>query len=585
MTEENFEYRLIGRMKLHGNDETMTYGAFATPQYGEGEFSNCGVGTHYGFSRSKNIVIPAFKVVNFYFLHYLDNVFGLMIKGLVEKFITHFKLIMGEHIYTPGNEDFMTYLALSISTFNTEEIQVIMLYRMLMLEIQFKKVHEAFPDYIETKWGKDIPGLTIQLYQKYNDILMENSDNNNIAFAMRNIDMNADACICKVNLKYNCPITINIHKKFRESIRIQKQDLNNFTKIEKIRFTACVNKRTLVMSIDARHSLKTIICISLVEDDASRQEYPTPIKEEYLIFGMKIINLIRRSSKGRIFIVDNNKYQFRNQPRCIKNIIWKYRLIKDERTRSILTKYNHFEVESLMVTLRLKYYFDNDENAEKSWTISQKDEFDILLMLAWDGFKGEFIERKEIIKFIPQRESLRTKFFPPPILQLNDGFNRPGGVNTSTETQPISLNRPNVTENIMNISEPGQSVENDPGNNLIKPGQQLGIEHLEQKIDLGGRLTQTNENFTMKDTRDYEQEKPSNQTNSKVITDFRDKTSGYMISITDEPLNLTTYRQDHQSIAMSCTNTELNKSENYTQLEPLDLTINKEVYIKMKVEK
>ena len=49
---------------------------------------------------------------------------------------------MKENIYTPGNEDFITYLAISMTTFNSEEKKVIILYRLLMLEIQFKKENE-----------------------------------------------------------------------------------------------------------------------------------------------------------------------------------------------------------------------------------------------------------------------------------------------------------------------------------------------------------------------------------------------------------------------------------------------------------
>ena len=63
MTEENFEYRLIGRMKLHDNEQTMTYGAFVIPQYREGEFLNCGIGTYYRLIITKNIIL---KFINCY---------------------------------------------------------------------------------------------------------------------------------------------------------------------------------------------------------------------------------------------------------------------------------------------------------------------------------------------------------------------------------------------------------------------------------------------------------------------------------------------------------------------------------------
>ena len=581
MTEENFEYRLIGRMRPKDKEQTMTLGAFAIPQYREGEFLNCGIGTYYKLISTKTIMIHD----NYKLSSYLDNEFGLMMKKLVGKFIKHFKIIMKENIYTPGNEDFITYLAISMTTFNSEEKKVIILYRLLMLEIQFKKEHEVFSNYIETKWGKDIPQLTVPLYQLYNDILMVNSKDNDIAFAMRNVDINADTCICENKLLYDCPITIEIRKKFWESIKFREYYVGFYTNVEKIRFTACVNKRTLVISIDSVQNQKPIIYIGLVTNDTSGRK----LKEEYVIFGVKIFNLIKRSHHRRVVILDPNRYQA-DQFTNIRNIIWKYRTIKDERNWSILTKYNHFEVENLMVTLRLKYYYDNTENAEDSWKISQNDEFDILLLLASDGYNGAFRKRKEIINFMNVRIKFLQKSFPQPIMQLHNDFNSISKDNTSTnkelnvsaKSRPISLNRPNKIENIVNISGSGQSVENGTENTLVKPEQRLGFEQLEQKINVQDIITRSNEDFSVKDTRGYRQEEPTYQTNSNM---FNDKTSGYMISITDEPFDLTNYRQSHQSIAMSCTSAELSTSENYSQLEPIDLTINKEVYIKMKVEK
>ena len=580
MSEESFEYRLIGRMKLQDNKQTMTLGAFVTPEYREGENFNYGIGTYYRLIKTSDIYIP-----NLYMVHYfLNNGFGLIMKKLVEKFIEHFKLIMKENIYTPGNEDFITYLAISMTTFTSEEKKVIILYRLLMLEIQFKKEHEVFSDYVETKWGKDIPHLMAPLYQKYNDILMENSENNDIAFAMRNVDMNANACICEDNLVFNCPITIEIRKKFKESIITKEEDLNYCKNIEKIRFTACVNKRTLVISIDSIQNQKTIIYIGLITEDASGREF----KGEYVMFAMKIFNLIKRSHQGKVVILEPDMYKA-GQFTSIKNIGWKYRTIKDERNWSILTKYNHFEVENLVVTLRLKYYCENNERAWDSWKISQNDEFDILLMMASDGYNEDLHRRKSIINFSIRRLNLLKKYFPPTKIQLHNGFNSISEDNASTRKEMnesaesrriIVLNRPNKIKTDINISGSGKSVENGKKDNLVKPEQQLGIEQVEQNVE--ELMTSSNETFSVKDARGYRQAEPTYQTSSNMLND---RTSEYMISITDEPLNLTTYGQSHQSIAMSCTRTELNKSENYSQSEPLDLTINKEVYIKMKVEK